>query len=120
MINLLLLILALAKPIPNINYDVSVTALKLYQDYKNNKDKADKIYNNKRVFLHGIVKEESANMTVIYLVIPAPGDGITAVLDDEAITKVPIYKPGDKFDLVCIGASIVFDYPLLLHCKPLN
>jgi len=108
---------ALLQPKP---YDISVDAKKMYYDYKNDKSKADKLYLDKRIYLQGIVKEESANMSVVYLVIPAPGDGITAVIDDSALTKIPIYKPGDKFGLVCIGAGIVFELPLVLHCTPLN
>ena len=109
--------IALLQPKP---YDISVDANKLFYDYKNNKDRADKLYLDKKIYLHGIVKEESANMSVVYLVIPAPGDGITAVIDDSALTKIPIYKPGDKFGLVCIGAGIVFELPIVLHCTPLN
>ena len=117
------LVLAFAAGMPplTINYDTNVTALKLYDDYRKDKTKADKLYEGKRLFLHGIVKVESANMSVVYLVIPGHGDDdVTAVIDDHALTLVPIYKPGDKFDLVCTGFGIVFNLPLVRNCKPLN
>ena len=117
MLKLIVFLLALLPPKP---YDISVDAKKLFTDYRANKINADKLYLDKKIYLHGIVKEESANMCTVYLVIPEPGDGVTASIDDHAITKIPLYKPGDKFDLVCIGAGLVFNLPIVLHCSPLN
>ena len=117
MVKLIVFLLALLQPKP---YDISVDAKKLFLDYRADKVKADKTYLDKKIYLHGIVKEQSANFCTVYLTIPEPGDGVTASIDDHALTRIPIYKPGDKFDLVCTGAGLVFNLPIVLHCAPLE
>jgi hypothetical protein len=117
MIKLLLAVILITFSPPS--YELDVSATRLYQDYKKDKKQADKTYVDKRLFLHGIVREESANMTAVYLIAAGSGE-ITAVIDDSSISKVPLYTPGHRFDLVCIGAGLVFNMPIVIHCKPLN
>lgn len=102
-----------------LKYDIEVSAAKLYQDYKNNRQQADKLYLNKKILIHGVVKERSTNLKNIYLSIPGPGDGITAVIDWQDLESVR-YKAGDKADLVCISSGLVFGLPIVVHCKSLN
>lgn len=108
-------ILLVTKPaIPK--YDVSVDALTMYNEYKANKVKSDAKYLNKRVFMHGIVQTRSSNLWTVYLRVPDP-EGMAARIDDDQLVIAPMYKEGDKFDMICIGEGLVFNSPLLLHCR---
>ncbi len=100
-------------------YDVAVDAATFYRDYKASESKADIKYKDKKIFLHGIVKERSSNLWTVYLVVDNPNDDVAARIDDEdnQILKVPAYNKGDKFDMICIGSGIILKELLLLHCR---
>jgi hypothetical protein len=114
------LLLALTTSIhtPKAKYDVEVDAIKLHNDYWNDENKADLKYKDKRIFLHGIVQGRSANLWSVFLKTDpkqAP-NGIVAVIGGHLV-DVPDYKPGDRFDLICIGAGKIMGLPLSIECK---
>ena len=119
MMSFILRLLLLLQPHLTSNvYDVETTPLQIYQDYKANKDKADTRYLNKKILIKGKVDQVSANLWTIYFAIPDP-NGLTACIDDtdHELLNVPIYKHGDIATLVCIGSGLVFNLPILLHCR---
>jgi hypothetical protein len=100
------------------NYDVEVDAITLHNDYWNDEKKADRKYKDKRIFLHGIVLGRSANLWSVFLKTnpsQAPS-GIVAVIGGH-LADVPDYKPGDRFDLICMGVGKIMGLPLSIECK---
>ncbi len=115
-IGLVLVLLTMTKDKQVPAYDVRAEAITICTEYKLDKQKADAKYLNRRVFLHGKVKEVSATGQNVYFYVPDLNDFV-AVIDGDQLVAAPQYKPNDDFAMICTGAGLVFGGPLFLHCR---
>ncbi len=114
---LILLSLLSIAAVPGI--DVETTVANLCKEYKANTAKADSKYRDKRILLHGKLQSISANYTALYLYADGIPDGMTAVVSDynHELLKVANLKVNDQVNLVCVGAGLVFNTPIVLRCE---
>jgi hypothetical protein len=104
---LLVLLAALAAPVP-------VTSVQLCDAYRKDPAAADKLYRDKDLRLSGRVREVSATYT---LYLDGGAASVTAVPDDGQIVNLSRFHVGDQAAVTCVGAGIVFNEPIVLHCK---
>lgn len=104
------LVLALAAP-------VQVSSVKLWNDYRKDPAAADKLYRDRETVVTGRVREVSATYTLYLEGGPGQVDGVTASPAPGQIEALARHHVGDIAGLVCTGAGLAFNEPILLNCK---
>lgn len=101
--------------------DVDVSADKLYQDYKDSFNLANKVYFNKKVFIRGKVIARSVGRYYTYLNVVGVvcqfcvNETMTGNISNSVIILMDndTYMVGESFDKVCVGAGQLANLPLL-------
>jgi hypothetical protein len=95
---------------------IPVTSTKLWNDYRIDKAGADAKYRDKKLVLTGKVREISTTYT-LYLEGGAGAiTGVTAVMADAELVKSSAVKLWQSVKVICTGAGIVFNEPIVLGC----
>jgi hypothetical protein len=109
--------------LPSLGIDYSVSSLQLAREYSDNEVAADAKYKRKLLLISGRIKSINKDFSdSAYLSLPGIDDfsQVQAHLDDEGATDAASYKRNASVMLVCTGAGMIIQSPMLRDCTPAN
>lgn len=96
----------------------TVTAEKLYQDYKSSEVWADRKYRNMHILVDGVIQEVAISDNWMVFKTSDPHGIVAVFFDDEGKQLYNKgYKEGSRIKLNCKCYGIMLGYPMLLSCK---
>jgi len=107
-------------PIPALGPTQEVSSLQLYQNYQADEVAADKKYRGHSLEVSGVVEsihKDAANGLFLTLVTPHELGSVEASLQYSELSGLANLTQGSSVVVVCEGAGMIMDSPVLHDCK---